>query len=253
MLRFSRVFGLILATALFIGCESTGEKRQEEAEYQDEEVRLNPMPTVQAPYRGSRITIRRFNDSAYRRAVPGLGPASTSQSSRFFREAGFAIVVSMDDGRDTTYEEMDGQRTGYGEERSRTKIGKHQHARYLFVGHITRLEIKSKGSSNSIDIGSYYGHDKQARDQEIIVELSGKIVDLESGLEIASETASQRRTLKSKGGRFRIAGIGFGSSTTVDVTAPAGELVQRCLHELAGKLVLQLNDSAPAPQTTAKN
>jgi len=246
MLRFSEVFGMILATAAITGCASSGDNRDDAA------ADLGPMPTVEGPYRDSVITVRAFEDAAFS-GIRGLGATSTDHAAQFMSEAGFRVNASIDGDLDKVMEEGDRQQGGQGRQDQAIRQGQQHQARFVFVGRVTRFEVlQVQGKSGFRFAG--IGGSKKSRDKRIRVTISGKIVDIETGMHVASARASHERVIESSGFSVSVGDTELGNEEEVTIDqSNAGEVIQICLNKLSIKLVRGLNQRNSRPLATAKN
>lgn len=253
---------LILSGCVLIllqpGCESvksnisslTGEN--EEAEYEETDIPMTPIPQLNEAYRGKNIVVSSFASknlrgvySRYPWLQGWLGSASTEYAVQFLTEAGFEVLEGQGGQLSEVFQELELQQSGAVDSTEAVEMGEMAAASLIFVGAITDYNQVDNRKKNDVCLPGLGCVGMGSGKLKYEVETSGRIIDIKTRKIVVSATASFKKVYKDSSFNARISGYKVGSSEDNRVQREAGgKIFKKALNSLTIKLVNKLNRKA---------
>ena len=249
----NRIAWLFCGLLLFAGagCTADPEKR-EDPEFEDSDVQTPPIHRISPPFAGQYIAIAPFVNKTlaeYRQ----LGDIAPDVLSSYAIDGGFRVVESLKGQMNEVMDEANFQQTAQVDEASAVKLGKMKGARFVLIGAITNYRVtKAKASKGFDALGLVeVGGAQQSLVYE--VQVSSRIVDVETREVIAADRATSFKQKYSVGGStVKVLGIGSESRETVETKDESmGKVLTIAFAKSINKVIDQANGRAAqyiAPQ-----
>jgi len=221
-----------------IGCSSPSA----EPSYQSTDIKTKAVPPVKSPFRGSRVAAVPFTNRTLSR-YRFLGDATVDLIPENLIQAGFRPIEASTKGSelDKVLDELKYSQSANVDPTKAVAVGKHLGAQYVFVGGVNNYkEVKASGNKG-VNLGGFaLGGGQGTITYDI--QVSGRLVSVETREIIASTTVAHSETFKVQGGRVRTPWGGFNQSESIKVQQEVGgKVLNHAMNRMMIKIVNQIN------------
>jgi curli biogenesis system outer membrane secretion channel CsgG len=245
-IRIFSVSALAMGFAM-IGCASTAPSA--EPSYQSTDIKTQPIPPVRDEFQGARVAPVAFTNKTLSR-YRFLGDATVDLLPEFLLEAGFQPLESATKGSDLSkvLDELKYGQSSNVDQTTAASIGKQLGAKYVFIGSVTSYkEVKASGS-RGIRVG-FLNLGKGTGTITYDMQVSGRLVEVETRAIIASKSVSHKETFKVEGGRVSTPWGGYNQSESIKVEQEVGgKVLNHAMNRMMNQIVQQINGRRIVPR-----
>lgn len=224
----------------------------EEAEYEETDIPMSPVPQLNKAYKGKKIVVSSFESknlrgiySRYGWLRGWLGSASTEYAVQFLSEAGFEVLEGQGGQMSEVFKELELQQSGAVDSSQAVEMGEMGAASLIFVGAITDFTQVDNRKKNEVCLPGMGCVKLGGGKLKYEVETSGRIIDIKTRKIVVSDTASFKKVYTDSSFNARVSGYKVGSEEDNRVQREAsGKIFRKALNSLAIKLVNKLNSKA---------
>lgn len=224
----------------------------EEAEYEETDIQMQPVPQLKEAYRGKKIVVSSFASknlggiySSYPWLQGWLGSASTEYAVQFLTEAGFEVLEGQGGQLSEVFQELELQQSGAVDSTQAVEMGEMGGASLIFVGAITDYNQVDNRKKNNVCLPGMGCVGLGGGKLQYEVETSGRIIDIKTRKILVSDTASFKKIYKDSSFNANVSGYRVGNEEDNRVRREAsGKIFRKALNSLAIKLVNNLNSKA---------
>lgn len=170
-----------------------------------------------------------------------LGDAAVGILPEYLLEAGFQPIESNSAELDSLLGELDYGQSDRVNPASAAQVGEHLGAKYVFLGEVNNYRVTKPQGSRSISLS---GFSLNLGSGSIVYDLqvSGRLVDVETRAIIASKSLSHNETFEVSGGGIQTRWGSFNQDQSVKVEQEVGgKVLATALSRLMTEIVNQLN------------
>ena len=195
---FALIGGIILVAGDLTTFE-TASAESSEPTYGSSDIPENYIPAVRPEYAGATVATVPFVNKALSDRHH-LVDASAGVLPEYLLEAGFQPVEFMASGdRKSAMAEIEYGQSNHVNPSTAARVGTQLGAKYVFIGEInTYRVIKPKGSRSVKVLGSF-GIGQAQKSITYDLQVSGRLVDVQTRAIIAAKTVAHKQTFKGKG------------------------------------------------------
>ncbi len=235
-----------LACALALAGCTSAEAPSDEPDYSAADVEGPQIEPIRPPYWGATIAVVPFVNkslSEYRK----LGDIAPDVLVAYAIEAGFRPVESHGGQLDEVMKELNFGQTEYVNPESAAKIGKMLGAKYVLIGAITNFRITKTKGKKGVDFLGIVEVGSSAQVLTYDVQVSGRIVDVETREIIAADAGtSYKQRFSVEGGKWRVLGIGSERKEVIENERDTlGKVLKIAFAKSFNKMTRQLNRRPP--------
>jgi len=209
--------------------------------YQETSVQARMVPQVGKKYQGARVAVVPFVNKTLS-AYSYLGDASTGILPEYLLEAGFQPIEAAE-GADlgAVSSEIEYASSGRVNDSSAASIGQHLGAQYVFVGGVNSYrEVKGQGSRTFSTMG--FGLSTGAGNIVYDLQVSGRLIDVETRAIVASKTVAHNEEFDVGGGGVATPWGTVGQSQEIKIKQEnAGKVLHHAFNRLVAQMVNQIN------------
>jgi len=224
----------------------------EDAEYEETDIPMKPVPQLKDAYRGKKIVVSSFASkdlrgvySRYPWLQGWLGGASTEYAAQFLSEAGFEVLEGQGGQLSEVFQELELQQSGAVDSSQAVEMGEMDAASLIFVGAITDYNQVDNRKKNDVCLPGMGCVGLGGGKLQYEVETSGRIIDIKTRKVLVSDTASFKKIYKDSSFNANVQGYRVGNQEDNRVQREAsGKIFRKALNSLAIKLVNKLNSKA---------
>lgn len=247
---------LIIMVFIFGGCVSSGTGgssllggASDDPTYASTSIQTQPIPYVRGEYAGKTVAIVPYVNktlSEYRY----LGDASVGILPEYLLEAGFQPVESAaGSDLDSVLTELKYGQSDKVNPATAAMIGEQLGAKYVFIGEVNNYRVITPNQKRGIRVptslggfGLGFGSGKITYDLQV----SGRLVDVETRAIVAAKTVGHKETFDVKGGNISTPWGSFNQGERVEVeNNVAGTVLHHALNRIVVEIVKQLNRRPP--------
>ena len=245
---------LIITTFVLSGCVAGSggsgitSGPSDDPKYASTSIQTAPIPMVRMEYVGKTVAVIAYVNktlSEYRY----LGDASVGILPEYLLDAGFQPIESAAGGdmeavlTELKYGQSDKVNPG-----TAAEIGEHLGARYTFIGEVNNYRVIKPKKGQSIGLPVFGGLSLGMGGGKITYDLqvSGRIVDVQTRAIVAAKTVAHKETFEVKGGHISTPWGSFNQNESVTVEDNVGGTVlNHALNRIVSMIVIQLNKRPP--------
>lgn len=249
---YTSAMGMLFGCATQNGGSSVGASNIDDPEYASTSITAQEIPMVQPPYLGTTVAVVPYVNkslSEYR----SLGDASVGILPEYLLEAGFQPIESKaNSDLESVLTELEYSQTGRVNPATAANIGEHLGAKYVFVGGVNNYRVIKPNESQSLSLpvpglgGFSFGSGGAKITYDL--QVSGRLIDVETRAIVASKTESHKESFKLEGGSISTpwgSYSGGGDKVKVEQNV-GGTVLNHALNQIVVKIVQQLNRRASA-------
>ncbi len=220
----------------------------DDPKYASTSIQTEPIPMVRQEYVGKTVAVIAYVNktlSEYRY----LGDGSVGILPEYLLDAGFQPIESAAGSdiqailTELKYGQSDKVNPG-----TAAMIGEHLGARYAFIGEVNNYRVIRPKKNQSVGIPFFGGFSLGSGGGKITydMQVSGRIVDVQTRAIIAAKTVSHKETFEVKGGHIATPWGSFNQDESVKVeNNVGGTVLNHALNRIVNEVVKQLNRRPP--------
>jgi len=209
--------------------------------YQASDIQAAPVARVGPSFAGATVACVSYVNktlSPYRT----LGDASVGILPEYLIEAGFRPIEHSENPElESVLSEIRYGESGRVDAATAARIGQQLGARYVFVGEVNSYrEVEGKGSRGIHVMG--YGLNGGGSNITYDLQVSGRLIDVETREIVASKTVAHDEVFEIQGGSISTPWGGFQQSQEIEIKQEnAGKVLNHAFGRLVSQMVRQLN------------
>ncbi|RME76489.1 MAG: hypothetical protein D6776_01160 [Planctomycetota bacterium] len=236
----------VVAGALVLGGCSSAEAPPDEPDYASSDVEGPQIKPVRPPYWGQTIAVVPFVNkslSEYKK----LGDIAPDVLVAYAIEAGFRPVEGHGGQLDEVLKELNFGQTEYVDPKSAAQIGKMLGAKYVLIGAITNFRITKTKAKKGVDVFGIVEVGSSAQVLTYDVQVSGRIVDVETREVVAADAGtSYKQRFSVEGGKWHVLGVGSEKREVIENERDTlGKVLKIAFAKSFNKMIDQLNRRPP--------